>query len=116
MPHGPLPQTPLSAWKLITHPLNWPTKKSAIHFGRFQKSSLDIRFVNVLKYRTGTALKLENVPSVFYSSSTPARCPLCSKMDSINHIALRCLHPTMNGMHTDRHHVRLSSCVKALSK
>eukprot|EP00983_Pelagomonas_calceolata_P067629 1149543-Pelagomonas_calceolata.AAC.4 len=37
-------------------------------------------------------------------------------MDSINHIALRYLHPTMNGMHTDRHHVGFSSCVKALSK
>eukprot|EP00983_Pelagomonas_calceolata_P017974 563393-Pelagomonas_calceolata.AAC.1 len=37
-------------------------------------------------------------------------------MDSINHTTLRCLHPTMNGMHTDGHHVGLSSCVKALSK
>eukprot|EP00983_Pelagomonas_calceolata_P058090 1145354-Pelagomonas_calceolata.AAC.1 len=37
-------------------------------------------------------------------------------MDSINHIALRCIHPTMKGMHTDRHHIDLSSCVKALSK
>eukprot|EP00983_Pelagomonas_calceolata_P015965 506274-Pelagomonas_calceolata.AAC.1 len=37
-------------------------------------------------------------------------------MDSINHIALRCMHPTMNGVHTDRHHVGLSSYVKALSK
>eukprot|EP00983_Pelagomonas_calceolata_P006118 203493-Pelagomonas_calceolata.AAC.1 len=37
-------------------------------------------------------------------------------MDSIDHIALRCLHPTLNGMHTDRHHVGLSSGVKPLSK
>eukprot|EP00983_Pelagomonas_calceolata_P040083 1137448-Pelagomonas_calceolata.AAC.3 len=37
-------------------------------------------------------------------------------MDSINHIALRCLHPTMNGVHTSRHHVGLSFCAKALSK
>eukprot|EP00983_Pelagomonas_calceolata_P124453 1161108-Pelagomonas_calceolata.AAC.1 len=37
-------------------------------------------------------------------------------MDSINRIALRCILPIMNGMHTDRHHVGLSSCVKALSK
>eukprot|EP00983_Pelagomonas_calceolata_P008546 279790-Pelagomonas_calceolata.AAC.1 len=37
-------------------------------------------------------------------------------MDSINHIALRCIHPIMNGMHTDRHHVGLGSSVKALSK
>eukprot|EP00983_Pelagomonas_calceolata_P065357 1148559-Pelagomonas_calceolata.AAC.1 len=37
-------------------------------------------------------------------------------MDSTNHIALRRLNPTMNGMHTDRHHVGLSFCVKALSK
>eukprot|EP00983_Pelagomonas_calceolata_P023226 731734-Pelagomonas_calceolata.AAC.1 len=37
-------------------------------------------------------------------------------MDSINHIALRCIHPTMNGIHTYRHNIGLSSCVKALSK
>eukprot|EP00983_Pelagomonas_calceolata_P034237 1072506-Pelagomonas_calceolata.AAC.1 len=36
-------------------------------------------------------------------------------MDSINHIALRCLKPTINGMHTDRHHDGLSFCVKAVS-
>eukprot|EP00983_Pelagomonas_calceolata_P120642 1160726-Pelagomonas_calceolata.AAC.8 len=36
-------------------------------------------------------------------------------MDSINHIAIRCIHPTMNGIHTDRHHVGLSSCVKLSS-
>eukprot|EP00983_Pelagomonas_calceolata_P080433 1155146-Pelagomonas_calceolata.AAC.7 len=41
-------------------------------------------------------------------SSTSARCPLCAGMDSIYHIALRCPHPTMNGMHTDRYHVGLS--------
>eukprot|EP00983_Pelagomonas_calceolata_P005205 170055-Pelagomonas_calceolata.AAC.1 len=49
-------------------------------------------------------------------SSTSARCPLCNEMDSINHTALRCIRPTMNGMHTDRHHIGLSSCVKAFSK
>eukprot|EP00983_Pelagomonas_calceolata_P008906 289017-Pelagomonas_calceolata.AAC.1 len=49
-------------------------------------------------------------------SHTSARCPLCGGMDSINHIELRCLDPTMNGMHTNRHHVGLSACVKALSK
>eukprot|EP00983_Pelagomonas_calceolata_P086413 1156752-Pelagomonas_calceolata.AAC.1 len=49
-------------------------------------------------------------------SSTSARCPLCMEMDSINRIALRCLHPTMSGMHTNRHHEGLSSFVKALSK
>eukprot|EP00983_Pelagomonas_calceolata_P043547 1138957-Pelagomonas_calceolata.AAC.1 len=49
-------------------------------------------------------------------SSTSARCPLCVEMNSINHNALRCLNPTMNRMHTNRHHVGLSSCVKALSK
>eukprot|EP00983_Pelagomonas_calceolata_P006984 227144-Pelagomonas_calceolata.AAC.1 len=37
-------------------------------------------------------------------------------MDSINHIALRCLNPTINGMHTNRHHIGLRFCVKALSK
>eukprot|EP00983_Pelagomonas_calceolata_P012932 412948-Pelagomonas_calceolata.AAC.1 len=37
-------------------------------------------------------------------------------MDSTNYIALRCIHPTMNGMHTNRHHAGLSSSVKALSK
>eukprot|EP00983_Pelagomonas_calceolata_P036467 1133789-Pelagomonas_calceolata.AAC.1 len=49
-------------------------------------------------------------------TSTSARCPLCGEMDSINHIVLRCLNPTMNGMHTKRHNVGLSFCVKALSK
>eukprot|EP00983_Pelagomonas_calceolata_P098816 1158391-Pelagomonas_calceolata.AAC.4 len=29
---------------------------------------------------------------------------------------LRCLNPTMNGMHTNRHHVGLGFCVKALSR
>eukprot|EP00983_Pelagomonas_calceolata_P088260 1157161-Pelagomonas_calceolata.AAC.16 len=33
-----------------------------------------------------------------------------------SHIALRCLDPTMNGMHTSWHHVGLSYCAKALSK
>eukprot|EP00983_Pelagomonas_calceolata_P083732 1156222-Pelagomonas_calceolata.AAC.2 len=43
---------------------------------------------------------------------TSARCPLCGKMDSINHIVLGCLNPTMNGMHTKRPHVGLSSLRK----
>eukprot|EP00983_Pelagomonas_calceolata_P058044 1145339-Pelagomonas_calceolata.AAC.4 len=33
-----------------------------------------------------------------------------------NYTALGCLNPTMNGMHTMRHHVGLSFCVEALSK
>eukprot|EP00983_Pelagomonas_calceolata_P079524 1154730-Pelagomonas_calceolata.AAC.2 len=37
-------------------------------------------------------------------------------LDSIIQIALRCPNPTMNGMHTNKHHIGLSSCVKALSK
>eukprot|EP00983_Pelagomonas_calceolata_P026104 819896-Pelagomonas_calceolata.AAC.1 len=37
-------------------------------------------------------------------------------MDSINHVVLRCPNPTMSGMRTNRHHVGLSFCVKALSK
>eukprot|EP00983_Pelagomonas_calceolata_P025027 786520-Pelagomonas_calceolata.AAC.1 len=37
-------------------------------------------------------------------------------MDSIYHIALIFIHPTMNGMHADRHHIAFSSYVKALSK
>eukprot|EP00983_Pelagomonas_calceolata_P032419 1016810-Pelagomonas_calceolata.AAC.1 len=37
-------------------------------------------------------------------------------MDSINHIALRCPDPSMNGMHTNRHHVGLSLCEEALSR
>eukprot|EP00983_Pelagomonas_calceolata_P064247 1148044-Pelagomonas_calceolata.AAC.7 len=49
-------------------------------------------------------------------TSTSAYCPLCGKTDSIYYIALRCPNPTMCGMHTNRHHAGLSSCVKALSK
>eukprot|EP00983_Pelagomonas_calceolata_P134408 1162060-Pelagomonas_calceolata.AAC.1 len=49
-------------------------------------------------------------------SSTSACCPLCSEMDSIDHIALRWLNPTMNGMHTNRHHVGLGIYVEALIK
>eukprot|EP00983_Pelagomonas_calceolata_P031133 977236-Pelagomonas_calceolata.AAC.1 len=37
-------------------------------------------------------------------------------MDTINHIALRCIHPTINEMHTDRHRIGLSSRDRALSK
>eukprot|EP00983_Pelagomonas_calceolata_P007420 241927-Pelagomonas_calceolata.AAC.1 len=37
-------------------------------------------------------------------------------MDSINHVVLRCPNPTMSGMHTNRHHVGRSFCVKALRK
>eukprot|EP00983_Pelagomonas_calceolata_P118399 1160501-Pelagomonas_calceolata.AAC.14 len=48
--------------------------------------------------------------------STSACCPLCDEMDSIDHIALRCINPTMNGTYTNRHHDGLSFCVKALSK
>eukprot|EP00983_Pelagomonas_calceolata_P070287 1150727-Pelagomonas_calceolata.AAC.1 len=49
-------------------------------------------------------------------TSTSACCPLCGEMHSINHVALKCINPTMNGMHTGRHHVGLSFCVKALNK
>eukprot|EP00983_Pelagomonas_calceolata_P039018 1137007-Pelagomonas_calceolata.AAC.4 len=48
-------------------------------------------------------------------SSTSACCPLCGEMDSIDHIALRCLNPTMNGIHINRQYIGFSSCVKALS-
>eukprot|EP00983_Pelagomonas_calceolata_P101092 1158653-Pelagomonas_calceolata.AAC.7 len=37
-------------------------------------------------------------------------------MDSINHVVLRCPNPTMSGVRTNRHHVGLGFCVKALSK
>eukprot|EP00983_Pelagomonas_calceolata_P044418 1139288-Pelagomonas_calceolata.AAC.1 len=52
----------------------------------------------------------------FNRSSTDGRCWLCDDMDSINHVVLICPDPTMSGMHTNRHHVGLSFCVKALSK
>eukprot|EP00983_Pelagomonas_calceolata_P127660 1161428-Pelagomonas_calceolata.AAC.3 len=65
--------------------------------------------IHVLKYRTGTVYTQKHAMR-FKLSSTSARCPLCNKMDSINHVALRCMHPTMKGMHTDKHHVGLSSC------
>eukprot|EP00983_Pelagomonas_calceolata_P044447 1139299-Pelagomonas_calceolata.AAC.1 len=54
---------------------------------------------------------IHQIQDVFHS----ARCPLCGKRDSIGYIALTCLYPTMNGMHTNRHRVGLSSCVSALS-
>eukprot|EP00983_Pelagomonas_calceolata_P006269 207645-Pelagomonas_calceolata.AAC.1 len=37
-------------------------------------------------------------------------------MDSINHIVLRCSHPTCQGMFIDRHNTALSLCCEALSK
>eukprot|EP00983_Pelagomonas_calceolata_P064538 1148177-Pelagomonas_calceolata.AAC.1 len=71
--------------------------------------------INVLKYSTGTIYTQKHAIR-FKLSSTSARCPLCSEMDSVNHTALRCNHPKMNGMHTDRPHDGLSFCFKALSK
>uniref|UniRef100_A0A7S3R7Y8 Uncharacterized protein n=1 Tax=Dunaliella tertiolecta TaxID=3047 RepID=A0A7S3R7Y8_DUNTE len=68
-----------------------------------------------IKYRMGTLYTQRNAFR-FKMSSFSARCPLRGKMDSMNHVALRCLNPTMTGMHTNRHHVGLSSCVNALSK
>eukprot|EP00983_Pelagomonas_calceolata_P051520 1142451-Pelagomonas_calceolata.AAC.2 len=41
--YSPLPQIPLSIWKLTTHSLNLPTKKSATPSGITQRSPLDIR-------------------------------------------------------------------------
>eukprot|EP00983_Pelagomonas_calceolata_P095377 1158005-Pelagomonas_calceolata.AAC.7 len=49
-------------------------------------------------------------------SSTPTRCPARGKLNSINRIALKFSNPTMNGMHTNRHHVGLGFCIKALNK
>eukprot|EP00983_Pelagomonas_calceolata_P016337 516379-Pelagomonas_calceolata.AAC.1 len=37
-------------------------------------------------------------------------------MDSINHIALRCLHPSMNGMHTDGTMLALAPVLKPSAK
>eukprot|EP00983_Pelagomonas_calceolata_P043283 1138844-Pelagomonas_calceolata.AAC.2 len=71
--------------------------------------------ISVLEYRTGTIYTSKHAFR-FKMTSTSACCPLCGKMGSINHIPLRCLKPTMNGMHTNRHHVGLSFYVKALSK
>eukprot|EP00983_Pelagomonas_calceolata_P078069 1154130-Pelagomonas_calceolata.AAC.1 len=59
--------------------------------------------INVLKYRAGTVYTQKHAIR-FKVSNTSARCPLCGDMESINHIALRCPNPTMNGMHTNRHH------------
>eukprot|EP00983_Pelagomonas_calceolata_P044938 1139499-Pelagomonas_calceolata.AAC.1 len=37
-------------------------------------------------------------------------------MDSMNHIAIRCLNPTMDAMHTNGYHFSLSFCIDAFSK
>eukprot|EP00983_Pelagomonas_calceolata_P020209 637739-Pelagomonas_calceolata.AAC.1 len=71
--------------------------------------------MNVLKYRTGTVYTQKHAIR-FKKSNTSAPCPLCGEMDSINHNALKCLNPTTNGMHTNRHHIGLRFCFKALSK
>eukprot|EP00983_Pelagomonas_calceolata_P032230 1011558-Pelagomonas_calceolata.AAC.1 len=71
--------------------------------------------INVVKYRTGTVYTQKHA-IISNRSSTNGRCPLCDDMDSINYNVLRCPNPTMSGMLTNRHHVGLSFCVKALSK
>eukprot|EP00983_Pelagomonas_calceolata_P042949 1138715-Pelagomonas_calceolata.AAC.1 len=49
-------------------------------------------------------------------TSTSARCALCGKVDSIDHIALRCLNPTMNGTHTNGTMLALASVLKPSAK
>eukprot|EP00983_Pelagomonas_calceolata_P037876 1136559-Pelagomonas_calceolata.AAC.3 len=98
---------------VITHPHNLQTKKSATLLGKIQITLK--HHINVLKYRTGTVCPQKHAFR-FNMTSTSARCLLHGEMDTIDYIALRCLNPTMRGMHTHRHHFGLSFCVKAISK
>eukprot|EP00983_Pelagomonas_calceolata_P085005 1156471-Pelagomonas_calceolata.AAC.3 len=114
MPYDPFPQTPLSVRKLISHPLNWPTKRSAINLEQYKDhpkaSDKCIKTPHGNSLHSKTCLQIKDD---FHLCTLPI---IWGKMKIMNCIALICLNPTINGMHTNRHRVGLSFCVNAISK